>query len=63
MIDLTTHCAICGDELPRSFVDIGKALWDQDGPIAQYTSDRLEMLCWCTTRRPFSASDDTKGNP
>jgi hypothetical protein len=40
-----TRCALCGAELPCAYE--GKAHWDQDPPLAQYTSDRLEMLCGC----------------
>lgn len=41
--DLTTCCALCGQKLLLAYE--GKALWDQDPPLGQYTSDRLDMLC------------------
>lgn len=50
--DVTTNCALCGQQLALAYE--GKALWDQDPPLGQYASDRLEMLCDCGEERARS---------
>lgn len=47
-LDLTTHCALCGAKLPC--FGFGRPDWDQDPPLAQYTSGRTDRLCNCTGR-------------
>lgn len=49
-LDLTTHCAICGDLLSLQYLGAGmyRPYWCGDGRPSHDATDAPEMLCKCT---------------